>query len=100
MKDLGDEKTVQEALEKHAVKEFLSKEDLKRLLVQKSFRKFLWTMLSECGIYNMPYMGEVNDCMIRLGKQDIGRRLIQRLEQVDTGAYPNLLLEFRKEENV
>ncbi len=100
MKDLGDEADVEKAQQEHEVKEFLSKEEFRDLLVQKSFRKFVWTVLHDCGIYSMSFFGDVHDGLVREGQRKIGLLMIGKLEQVDPKVYPHLLLEFGKEDNV
>ena len=100
MKDVGDQANVAKAQQEHDVAEFLSKEDFKDLLNITAFRKFLWTMLNDCDIYSMSFFGDVHDGLVREGQRKIGLLMIGKLEQVDPSVYPNLLLEFGKEDNV
>lgn len=57
-------------------------------------KRVLFWILSECSIYHSPYAGEnAAATNFELGKQDVGRRIIARLDKIDPRFYPQLLLD-------
>jgi hypothetical protein len=81
---MGDEKT--------------EPEDLKRALAEvfklASGKRVLFWVLSECSIYRSAYAGEMAAATnFELGRQDVGRRIIDKLDEIDPRFYPQLLMD-------
>ncbi|MEE9598151.1 MAG: hypothetical protein V3V96_15375 [Acidiferrobacterales bacterium] len=91
--DAGDAAQVQQKVKKYKSRALIEREELKALLREIAFRRFVWRLLGECGIGNDAYLGDVNDMLINSGKRHIGMRLIHYLDEVDETAYPKMMLE-------
>ena len=74
------------------------REDLKRALADvfamASGKRVLFWILSECSIYRSAYAGEMSAATnFELGRQDVGRRIIDKLDEIDPRFYPQLLMD-------
>lgn len=68
--------------------------DLRKVLETPQGRRFFWSVLCECGVYDMPPMNK--DAIFYFeGKRSIGLALIARLNQVN----PELFYQIAKENN-
>lgn len=57
-------------------------------------KRVLFWMLEQCAIYENAYGGEnTNATNFVLGRQDAGKRVIDRLNDIDPRFYPQLLLD-------
>ena len=52
----------------------------------------LFDILELCGMYEAAFTGDNNVTNFRLGTQEAGKRVIDRLNQIDARFYPQLLL--------
>lgn len=68
------------------------KNDLKKVLQTPEGRRFFWSVLCECKVYELPPMN-TEAVFFYEGKRSIGVSLIARLNQVD----PELYFEIAKE---
>lgn len=69
-------------------------EALKAVLSTPAGKRVLFWILSECSIYRSAYAGELAAATnFELGRQDVGRRIIQRMDEIDPRIYPQLLLD-------
>lgn len=67
------------------------------VLRDKSGRQVIWDILSMCGLYHDQFTGNSQSFHLE-GKRAIGLELLGRLGDVEATAYPELLLQFAKEE--
>lgn len=56
-------------------------------------KRVLFWMLEQCAIYQDGFTGDNNATNYTLGRQSSGRRLIEKLDQIDPRFYPQLLLD-------
>lgn len=73
-------------------------EDVKRALAEvfalASGKRVLFWILSECSIYRSAYAGELTAATnFELGRQEVGRRVIGKLDEIDPRFYPQLLMD-------
>jgi hypothetical protein len=76
----------------------VQREDLKALLDQPAFRRFIWRHLHvTCGIMQSP--GSTNGTLqsMQIGKQDVGRALWAEIEGVDPLVIPLMMGEHYQE---
>lgn len=99
MTDLGNEEEVAEATRQLKVQQHVEREELKALLTQKAMRRFIWTLLCECGINRIPFCGEATqDTSFKCGEQNIGLTLIGMIDAAQPHTYMAIYTEFRKDE--
>lgn len=55
-------------------------------------KRVLFDVLEICGMYDAAFTGDNNATNFRLGMQEAGKRVIDRLNQIDARLYPRLLL--------
>ena len=55
-------------------------------------KRVLFDILTMCGIYDRAFTAENNATNFLLGKQEAGKAVIARLDQIDNRFYPQLLL--------
>lgn len=78
-------------------------QDIEREELERAFRgvfatadgkRVLFWMLEQCAMYESAYAGEnTNATNFLLGRQDVGKRVIKRLDEIDPRIYPQLLLD-------
>ena len=68
-------------------------EALRALLKTDHGKRVVFWVLEQAAIYRDPFSGDDAATNYGLGSQAIGRRLIQRLDQIDARLYPRLLLD-------
>ena len=56
-------------------------------------KRVLFWVLEQAAIYRDPFGGNSETTKYGVGSQSVGRRLIQRLDQIDARLYPRLLLD-------
>ena len=99
MTDLGNEEEVAEATRKLKVQQHVEREELRALLHGKAMRRFVWTLLCECGINRMPFCGEAtHETAFKCGEQNIGNKLIAMIDAAQPHTYMAIYTEFRKDE--
>ena len=99
MTDLGDEEEVAEAARKLRVQQHVEQEELKVLLLMPAMRRFVWTLLCECGINNISFAGEAtHETAFNEGQRNIGNKLIAMLDRAKAHTYMEIYTEFRKDE--
>lgn len=67
--------------------------DLEAVLRLPHGRRTLLWLLGLCGVSRTAYQGDEAATNFRLGEQNIGLRLIVKLEEIGPTEYPRLLLE-------
>ncbi len=99
MTDHGNYQVVKKAKRKKKTQEQLQQEELRELLVQKGARRFIWTLLCECGIHNISFCGELtHETAFKEGQRNIGNKLIAMLEKAKPDSYMAIYNEFRREQ--
>ena len=99
MTDLGDPKEVKKEKRKHKNRETIAREELAGILKQRAVRNFLWTLLEDCGIYDLG--GEsLHDLAVSKGRRSIGHVLIARIDDAKPHTYMKMYTENdRKDED-
>jgi len=90
--DAGDETQVKEKKTKATLEKEREQEELRQLLEDKKFRKFVWKVLSECGVYQEAFTGN-SHTFYNEGKRKIGVWLIAQLISSSPKSYVQLQLE-------
>ena len=99
MMDLGNPEEVAEQERQLAIEQEARDAELRGLLKQKAMRRFLWTLLSECGIYTLPFCGDqVNETHVKMGRQSIGHKIIEMVDNAEPHSYMGMYTEFRRDE--
>lgn len=86
-KPLADGEAEQHTAETSELLEF------QELLKIPAMRRFLWRLLSECGIGGLSYLGNETETFFREGRRSMGLWTISELEKADPLAYPNMIIE-------
>ena len=68
-------------------------EAMRDVLSAASGKRVLFWILEQAAIYRDGFSGDNNATNYVLGQQSIGRKIIERMGDVDPRAYPTLLLE-------
>lgn len=55
-------------------------------------KRVLYWMLEQCGMYEAAFTGEAASTNFILGKQEVGRRVVGKLDEINPQFYPQLLL--------
>lgn len=55
-------------------------------------KRVLFDIFEMCGVYSAAFTGDNNATNFRLGMQEVGKRLISKLDGIDARMYPQLLL--------
>ncbi len=98
MIDFGLAEEVAEAERQHKIREQLASREMQALLEIPAMRKFVWTLLCECGINNNPFCGEeTHKSAFKQGEQNIGLKLIAMLDVAKPHTYMAIYTEFRKD---
>lgn len=64
------------------------------LLRSKETRRFLWRMLSHCGVFHLSYRpGDPHGTEFREGRRSIGLELIAQMVECDAEAYQQMIAE-------
>ena len=98
MTDLGDPKQVKKAKRKHRNRETIAREELALILQQREVRNFLWTLLIECGIYDLGG-DSLHDLAVSKGTRSIGHKIIDKIDAALPHTYMKMYNENRKDEN-
>ena len=67
------------------------------VLKTKSGQKFIWEILSLCGIYDNQFTGN-SGTFFNEGRRSVGLDIVQMMNDADPTIYPRLLLERAKTE--
>ncbi len=67
--------------------------DLEVCLQIPEARRFIWSLLEDCGMYQNIYTPNGNEIYFLAGKQDLGHELVARLELIDPRAVYEIGLE-------
>jgi hypothetical protein len=56
-------------------------------------KRVLYWMLEQAALYEAAYTGEAASTNFLLGRQEVGRRIIGQLDEIDARFYPQLLID-------
>ena len=73
--------------------------DIKHIMSDVSGRRFVWRLLSRCGVYRLSYTGN-SDTYFREGERNIGLWLLAELARVDQGLFLQMQQENQKEGDI
>ena len=96
--DTGDQKQVKKAKKKQKLQNQIEREELKALLKDPTFRRFLWRFMERCGIYHTTFTGESLSSAFEEGKRQIGLWTVTEIFSADVRAYGLMMAENQKEE--
>jgi hypothetical protein len=68
--------------------------DLRKLLKQPEFRRFIWDQLSETGLFRASFTSDARISDWNEGKRDIGLKLLVDLNEADIKVFAQIQSEF------
>jgi len=69
-------------------------DDLKALLAQPAFRRYVWRLIGErCKLLESPGSNNGSVQSANVGRQDVGRELWAEIEAVDPRLIPQMMIE-------
>ena len=91
-----------EAKNKESKREFQRRRDreivdLRSVLKSSEGRRFVWKMLSECGVFRASFSLNAMQTAFAEGRRDIGIMLVKELDEADPGAYAQMQREHYSE---
>ncbi len=91
----SDPKQVKSKADKKQLREDQQEGDLKWLLDQPQFRRFLWSLIHErCQILRSAASGDAGTQNRDLGRQSVGLELWTLIEAVDPKLIPRMMIEY------
>lgn len=72
-------------------------DDLKKLLKQPEFRRFIWHILSEAGIFRASFTNNSMQTAFLEGKRDVGLALVKDIDDADVNAIFQIRQEYVSE---
>lgn len=86
VKNSADQEQVAEGTRKESLRRDQSEDDMKFILGSQSGRRFLWSLIGQCSIYDMHFIGS-SESFARQGRQILGNELIRKIARVDPEAW-------------
>ena len=68
--------------------------NVRTVLQSSQGKELIWHILSLCGVYDNPIAGDALQTGHNIGRQTIGKELIELMVDADARAYINLQLHF------
>lgn len=93
----ADPKQVRRAAQTVRRAELERRADLREVLRTRPGRRFLWTLLSECGLFESSFSLDLALMAHKEGERNVGLRLFAELNNVDVGIYHQMALEAQQE---
>ena len=97
--DVGDASQVKKRQTKADLKRLQETTELKELLADPRMRRFLWRLMSECGIYKNSFTGEVLQTMMNEGCRKIGLWVLTEIFASDKFIYGLMQNEERTDDD-
>ena len=97
VKNTSSEKQVKDAARKEKLREIEEKDDLKKIMSLPEGKRFLWRMLSHCGVFRSSVEHSGSMTYFNEGRRDVGLYLINELHAADSMALSKLMQEHKKE---
>jgi len=91
--DVGDAKQVKHRRTKVKIRRDNELEEVRQLLRTPYGRKFLWRVISECGVFKTLSYDEELGMAIKSGRRDIGLWLLREIDEADKNGYLKLIQE-------
>lgn len=71
--------------------------DLRKLLEQIEFRRFMWQLICErCQVMQSPFSPNGSTQTLNIGRQDVARELWAMLERADPSVIPRMMIEYQE----
>lgn len=78
------------------IREF-QESDLRKLLSEIEFRRFLWHLICErCQVMQSPFSPNGSTQTLNIGRQDVGRELWAAVERIDPAVIPRMMVEYQE----
>jgi len=97
--DDEQEEVYQQEKKKYDLELEACNEELKLLLKNKKFRKWVWHVLEKCGIFDSMSYAIPQQMAILSGKRDIGLFIIDEIERANEGILGSMQTEFKERLN-
>lgn len=68
--------------------------DLRRLLKTPEGRRFIWKIISSCGIFRSSFTMNSNQTAFREGQREIGLNILNDVNEADSGAFAQMQQEY------
>lgn len=94
--DVGDEQQYKKRRTKAQSKRDQELYELRDLLQDKTFRRLMWRMLENCGVYTSSFTSDTHLTAFNEGERNIGLWLLSEIEQAAKEAYPLMRMENSK----
>lgn len=95
--DVGDAKKVKKRKKKHQLVRERELEEIKQLLSTSYGRRFLWRVLTQCGMFKTLSVHTEHEMSIQSGKRDMGLWLVNEINDADKNGYIKLIQEDLKD---
>lgn len=99
VKNVADEQQVKAAGLKDRDRRKRELEDVVVILSTQNGRRFYWSYLKKCGIFESSYTGVAEQTFFKEGARNIGLQLMADMNEADPEAYLKMMEEARKDEN-
>jgi len=91
--DVGDVKQVRKRRTKAKIRRDNELEDIRVILNTPQGRRFLWRVISECGIFQTSSHASPHGMAIKSGGKDKGLWLLSEINEADKNGYLKLIQE-------
>jgi hypothetical protein len=90
----GDEEQVTKAATREKVTRKEQLTDLRQLLELPAFRRFAWRLLEECRVFRTPFDDDERFTLLRIGKGEVGRFLLDEISCARPAALADLMVQY------
>jgi len=96
VKNASDESQIHNAKIKSRMKEESEASDLKFLLSTDQGRRFIWKLISKCGVFRQSFTGNSQTFFME-GERNIGLYILDAVMEADPDAYVKMYVQAKKE---
>ncbi len=89
-----DEEKIKQADARDARNRERDLNDMRYILAAKNGRRFIWKLMSECGIFASSFDG-TSRTYFREGERNVGLKILSRLNEADENSYSVMVRESR-----
>lgn len=97
VKNAGDAGQVKKAGDKEAARRQIEKSDLMWILADPRGRRFIWRLISRCGVFKSSFTGN-STTFFNEGTRDVGLWATAEVVEVRPEAYLEMMVESQKED--
>lgn len=97
VQNVSDEVQIKNAKYKEKILADNELNDLKFILATEQGRRFIWAVLSDCGIYTESADNSGSWTYYKEGKRSIGLKLLSKIMATDPDSYLRMIKESKKE---